>query len=169
MGSHGPGKPVVSTDGLKVFVPEDDGKSVAILGATSLSRQSSLNFTDPAMVLAAGIAPESSVVIPVPTLMPTPTPLPTIYSPGTWGTPTPFQIPLPIPPKISLAPVSQNNGYFGYKTWLPPFRPLTTGDVVIIVFIYFIVLVILAGITYVMMFRRGDEDDDGDDSDDDDR
>lgn len=158
------GKPVVSGDGVKIFVPDNGRKSIIIMNAASLAITGTVNITDPVQAMTVGtVRPNESVASPAPTTAPTsattPTPKPAYY-PGNWGTPTPFYLPLPIPPKVSPIAVAWDPGIFGYKSWFPPItiKPVTQNDIVFILLIFIIVFIVLAGITYIMMFKKDDDD-----------
>jgi YVTN family beta-propeller protein len=160
------GKPVVSADGVNIFVPDNGQKSIIIMSAATLLPAGAINFTDPVMALAiaAGAAkPEGVIASPSPVPRETSTSVPTpVYTPGNWGTPTPFYIPLPIPPKVSPIALSDGQGIFGHNDNFPyiVISPVTQNDIIFILLIFIIVLVVLAGITYIMMFRNNDDDDD---------
>ncbi|HEY3274044.1 MAG TPA: hypothetical protein VGJ92_09790, partial [Methanocella sp.] len=158
------GKPVVSADGVKIFVPDNGQRGIIFLSAATLLPTGVINFTDPvmAMALAAGAAKSNETVVePLPGSSQTSTPEPSYY-PINWGTPTPFYLPLPIPPQVSPIALKRDSGIFGYTGWFPhiDIRPITQNDIIFILLIFIVVLVVLAGITYIMMFRNDDDDDD---------
>jgi hypothetical protein len=99
--------------------------------------------------------------VPTYTITPAPTPVPSYYS-GKHGSPIPFYIPLPIPPRVSPILFKRNQVLFGFTDWFTPIiiNPITQNDVIFIILIFIVILIILAGITHLMMFRKDDDDDD---------
>lgn len=169
VGSSSLGKPVVSSDGAKIFVPEGRYKSILAMNAASLASLTPLNFTNPVLALAMGTATQEETVVTTvptpgatltPTTVATPNPTPEIYIPGNWGTPTPFYIPLPIPPKVSPVALGGDPGIFGVKPFFEPIiiNSISQNDVIFILLIFTVILVVLCGITYIMMFRKDDDD-----------
>ncbi len=68
VGSSGLGKPAVSGDGAKIFVPDDRYKSILTMNAATLASLTPFNFTNPVRALAMGTATqEETVVTPEPT------------------------------------------------------------------------------------------------------
>ncbi len=133
VGMAGLGRPAVSSDGVQIFLPDDRQKSIVAFNAASLVSSIPFNFTDPVHALAVGKATiEENVATPTPTsrathfpATSTPTPQP-FNNQGNWGTPTPFYIPLPIPPKISPVALGANPGIFGIK---PLFEPIIINSI----------------------------------------
>lgn len=158
------GRPAVSSDGSRLYVPDEWGK-ILVINASSLVDTGRITLAYPVTAL---IYMPAQAVIPGPTPTPapaTPAPFPgasgitgpTFY-PGYTGSPAPITTPMPTPPGDSTA-TGQQPGLLPYRDWVPPFsiRPITQSDILLVLIGIAGLLVILSGITYLMMFRKKKE------------
>ncbi len=157
------GRPAVSTDGSRIYVPDDSGK-IRVMNASSLVETGEISMAYPVTALAymppqpdvslPSPSPTSATPIPSPSGITGPTYLPVII----WASPTPFAIPLPIPPRISPAP-GLSPGNLPYRDWVPPIeiRQITSDDILLVLLCFAAILVVLSGIAYMMMFRKKKE------------
>ncbi|OPY28413.1 MAG: hypothetical protein A4E28_01585 [Methanocella sp. PtaU1.Bin125] len=153
------GRPAVSRDGSRIYVPDEWG-TIRVINASSLVDTGGFTVAYPVTALiytplqAAFTGPTPSPVPAAPKPDPGAPGLtgPTFYP--VYGTSTPSPTPEPAAPAATPARGWQH-GFLPYREWEPPIpvEPITHGDIIFVLVGVCVVLVLLSGITYMMMFR----------------
>lgn len=147
------GRPAVSGDGSRIFVPDEWG-TIRVINASSLADTGGITMAYPVTALIY-TPPQAALTGPTPSPAPAAPGLtgPTFYP--VYGTSTPSPTPEPAAPAATPARGWQH-GFLPYREWEPPIpvEPITHGDIIFVLVGVCVVLVLLSGITYVMMFRK---------------